>query len=208
MSAPKSVVVEAELGPFEGRDSNGVEHDGEHVWVATGELLHAIDPVKREVVRELPVEADAGTAFDGTHLYQLTGAEIRKIDPATGKVVRSVPAPNGGGAGLTWAEGALWVGQHRDRKILRVDPETGEVTKTLESDRFVTGVTWSGGELWHATWESEQSDIRRIDPDSGAVLERYDAPAGMTITGLAKDGELFYAGSGRTGKVRVLRPER
>ena len=203
----KTVVVEDELGPFEGRSSNGVEHDGQHVWVATGEVLHAIDPVKREAVRELDVEADAGTAFDGTHLYQLTGTEIRKIDPSTGETVRSIPAPNGGGAGLTWAEGALWVGQYRARKIVRVDPETGEVTKTLESDRFVTGVTWSSGELWHATWESEHSDIRRIDPADGKVLERYDAPDGVTITGLAKDGERFYAGSGSSGKVRVLRPE-
>lgn len=202
----KTVVVEDELGPFEGRSSHGVDYDGQHVWVATGEVLQAIDPTKGEVVRELEVESDAGTAFDGTHLYQLTGAEIRKIDPATGEILGTIPAPNGSGAGLTWAEGALWVGQYRERKIVRVDPETGEVTKTLESDRFVTGVTWSSGELWHATWESEKSDIRRIDPQDGTVLERYDAPEGVTITGLAKDGERFYAGSGPTGKVRVLRP--
>src|SRR2546421_12669363 len=32
----------------------------------------------------------------------------------------SIPAPGGGGdSGLTWAEGTLWVGQYRDRKIDR-----------------------------------------------------------------------------------------
>ena len=54
-----------------------------------------------------------------------------------------------GAAGLAWAEGSLWVGQYRARKIHQVDPETGKVLRTIDSNRFVTGVTWVDGELWH-----------------------------------------------------------
>ena len=50
-----------------------------------------------------------------------------------------------------WAEGTLWVGQYRDRKIYQIDPQTGAILRTIESNRFVTGVTWIDGKLWHGT---------------------------------------------------------
>jgi hypothetical protein len=52
------------------------------------------------------------------------------------------PAPGGGDSGLAWAEGTLWVGQYRNRKIHQIDPQTGAILRTIESNRFVTGVTW------------------------------------------------------------------
>src|SRR3954466_12500951 len=118
-----------EYGPFAGADKiNGVSHDGRRVWAATGAKLVAFDPASGEVARTLDCAADAGTAFDGTHLYQIAEARIDKIDPASGKVVASIPAPgHGKDSGLAWAEGSLWVGQYRDRKIHQVDPETGAI---------------------------------------------------------------------------------
>jgi hypothetical protein len=67
-------------------------------------------------------------------------------------------------------------------------------------------VTWADGELWHGAWEEEESEIRRIDPQSGAVLERLKMPGGVFVSGLESDGAgLFYAGGGGSGKVRVVR---
>jgi glutamine cyclotransferase len=98
------------------------------------------------------------------------------------------------------------VGQYRDRKIHRIDPETGAIQRTIESDRFVTGVTWVDGELWHGTWEGDESDVRRIDPATGAVLQRLEMPSGAGVSGLESDGaDLFYAGGGASGKVRAVR---
>jgi glutamine cyclotransferase len=184
----------------------GVSYDGTNVWVATGDALSAMDPASGETVRKLDVPAHAGTAFDGRHLFQISGDRIRKIDPETGSVVASVPAPEGGASGMAWAEGSLWVGQHRNRKIHQVDPETGAILRTIESNRFVTGVTWVDGELWHGTWEGEASELRRIDPQSGAVLERLDMPPGVVVSGLGSDGgDTFFCGGGNSGKVRVVR---
>ncbi len=182
-------------------------HDGRHVWAATGRKLVAFDPASGELARTLDRAGDAGTAFDGTHLYQIAEARIDKIDPASGDVVASIPAPgHGGDSGLAWAEGSLWVGQYRDRKIHQIDPETGAVLRTIESNRFVTGVTWVDGELWHGTWEGDESEIRRIDPASGAVLERLEMPRGTGVSGLESDGaDLFYCGGGPSGKVRAVR---
>jgi glutamine cyclotransferase len=193
---------------FAGTDRiHGVTYDGRSVWVATGAKLVAFDPASGETTRVLERACDAGTAFDGKYLYQIAEARIDKIDPVTGDVVASIPAPGkGSDSGMAWAEGSLWVGQYRDRKIHQVDPETGAVIRTIESNRFVTGVTWVDGELWHGTWEGDESDIRRINPESGAVLLRLEMPAGTAVSGLESDGaDLFYAGGGGSGKVRAVR---
>ena len=201
-----------EYGPFEGVDRvGGVTYDGSCVWAATGPALVAFDPASGEPQRRIPRAADAVTAFDGRYLYQIAESRIDKIDPASGAVVASIPAPGqGGDSGLAWAEGSLWVGQHRSRQIHQIDPDTGAIRRTIESDRFVTGVTWVDGDLWHGTWENDASEIRRIDPASGTVLERLQMPPGANVSGLESDGaDLFYAGGGGTGKVRaVRRPKR
>jgi len=201
-----------EYGPFPGVNQvGGVTYDGQHVWFAGGDTLNAFDPATGEMVRALDVAAHAGTAFDGQHLFQIAENRIQKIDPKTGRVLATIPAPGGGGdSGLAWAEGTLWVGQHRNRKIFQVDPETGAVLRTIESKRFVTGVTWLDGELWHGTWEGDESDLRRIDPGTGEVLERIDMPPGVGVSGLESNGsDQFFCGGGKSGKVRaVRRPKR
>jgi outer membrane protein assembly factor BamB len=197
-----------EYGPFAGADRiHGITHDGRRVWAATDGRLIAFDPDNGKVTQTLERGGDAGTAFDGTYLYQIAEGRIDKIDPASGEVVASIPAPgHRRDSGLAWAEGSLWVGQYEDRKILQIDPETGAVVRTIESNRFVTGVTWVEGELWHGTWEGEASDIRRINPETGAVLERLIMPGGIGVSGLESDGAgLFYCGGGASGKVRVVR---
>jgi len=199
-----------EWGPFPGAETvHGVTYDGHNVWFAAGSKLIALDPASGKTGRSINVTADAGTAFDGRYLYQLAEAEIRKIDPDTGKVVHTIPAPGAGGdSGLTWAEGTLWVGQYRARRIHQVDPQTGAILRTIESNRFVTGVTWVDGEFWHGTWEGDESSLRRVNPQTGQVLEQLDMPAGTGLSGLESDGgdQFFCGGSG--GKVRVVRRPR
>ncbi len=200
-----------EYGPFPGADRvHGVSYDGQHVWFASGDKLNAFDPSTGKALRSLDVAAHAGTAFDGQHLFQIAEDRIQKIDPKSGRVLAIIPAPGGGGdSGLAWAEGTLWVGQYRERKIHQVDPETGAILRTLNSNRFVTGVTWVDGELWHATWEGDESDLRHIDTRTGEVLEALDMPAGVNISGLESDGrDQFFCGGGKTGKVRAIRRPR
>ena len=200
-----------EYGPFSGVEAvHGVTWDGRHVWFASGDRLNALDPSSGKTSRAIDVAADAGTAFDGRHLFQIAENRIQKIDPASGRVLATIPAPGGGGdSGLAWAEGSLWVGQYRERKIHQVDPETGTILRTIDSNRFVTGVTWVDGELWHATWESDESELRRVDPRSGEVLERLEMPPGAGVSGLESDGgDRFFCGGGNSGKVRAVRRPR
>lgn len=197
-----------EYGPIEGVDHvHGLTWDGRQVWFASGEKLNALDPDNGKPVRSIDVAAHAGTAFDGKHLFQIAEDRIQKIDPQTGHVLSTIPAPGGGNdSGLTWAEGSLWVGQYRERKIHQIDPESGAILRTLESNRFVTGVTWVEGALWHGTWEGDESELRRIDSNTGEVLESLKMPAGIGVSGLESDGgERFFCGGGSSGRVRVVR---
>jgi glutamine cyclotransferase len=207
MKRSKADIVR-EYGPFPGVDQvGGVTFDGQQVWFAAGDKLNALDPASGKVARSIDVAAHAGTAFDGRHLFQIAEDRIHKIDPETGRVLATIPAPGGGGdSGLAWAEGTLWVGQYRERKIHQVDSETGAILRTIESKRFVTGVTWVDGDLWHGTWEGDESDLRRIDPRTGEVLERIEMPPGVHVSGLESDGaDQFFCGGGSSGKVRAVR---
>src|ERR1700691_1504563 len=200
-----------EYGPFPGAErGHGVTYDGRQVWCASGDKLNAFDPSSGKMLRSIDIPAHAGTAFDGRYLFQIAEDRIRKIEPETGRVLATIPSPGGGrDSGLAWAEGTLWVGQYRDRKIHQIDPETGAILCTIESSRFVTGVTWVDGELWHGTWEGDESDLRRIDPRTGEVLEQLDMPAGVGVSGLECDGrDQFFCGGGNSGKVRAVRRPR
>jgi glutamine cyclotransferase len=211
-STPTTAEIVREYGPFAGVDQvHGVTYDGRNVWFAAGDTLKAFDPASGKVLRSIDVAAHAGTAFDGRHLFQLAEDRIQKIDAKTGRVVGTIPAPGGGGdSGLTWAEGTLWVGHYRERKIYQIDPDSGAILRTIESNRFVTGVTWVDGELWHGTSEGDESELRRVDPRTGEVLERVAMPPGTSVSGLESDGrDQFFCGGGKSGKVRsVRRPRR
>jgi glutamine cyclotransferase len=207
---PEPATIVREYGPFPNvTHVHGVSFDGANIWIATGDTLNAIDPESGKAVRVLDVPAHAGTAFDGKHLFQISGDRIQKVDPKSGSVVASIPAPEGGASGMAWAEGTLWVGQHRNRKIHQVDPLTGAILRTIESNRFVTGVTWAGGELWHGVWEANKSELRRIDPQSGEVLRQIDMPPGIAVSGLEFNGsDTFFCGGGDSGMLRAVRRPR
>ncbi len=201
-----------EYGPFPGVEAvHGVTFDGHNVWFASGDRLNMLDPQSGKPMRTIEIPAHAGTAFDGRYLFQLFEKNIRKIDPESGRVLATIPAPgNGGDSGMAWAEGSLWVGQYREKKIHQIDPETGAIIRTIQSNRFVTGVTWVDGDLWHGTWEGDTSELCRIDPKTGEVLEELAMPPGIGVSGLESDGkDQLFCGGGKSGKLRaVKRPKR
>jgi outer membrane protein assembly factor BamB len=180
-----------------------VTFDGTLVWFARADELVAFDPATERVVRRLDVPgARAGTAFDGTHLYQLAGEHILVLEPSDGRVVRRLPAPHRGeNSGMAWSDGFLWVGQYRAAKIHKLDAQTGELLKTLSSDRFVTGVSCVDGALWHAVSGDGECELRRLAPD-GTVAEAWVA-AVPAISGMEGTPEGFWCG-GEQGKLRLL----
>jgi glutamine cyclotransferase len=206
MKRSKAQIVR-EYGPFPGVERvNGVTYDGEKVWFASGDKINALDPESGKIDRSINAASGAGTAFDGKHLWQIADDRILKIDPKDGRVMSTIPAPGAGSSGMAWAEGMLWVGEYRARKIHVVEPKTGKILRSVQSDRFVTGVTWMDGDLWHATWEADQSDIRRLDYKTGDVLEQLDMPEGVGVSGMESNGkDTFFCGGAGNPRLRAVR---
>jgi outer membrane protein assembly factor BamB len=195
-----------ELRPIDDGSVHGVTYDGERVWFARDGEVVAFDPRSEKVVRRLPVPfADAGTAFDGKLLYQLARDEILVIEPSDGRIVRRFPAPSRGrNSGMAWADGYLWIGQFRESRINKVDAKTGEVVKTLMSDRFVTGVTVVDGALWHgASNDDKPCELRRLAPD-GTVEETLAVPV-SSIAGVEGVGDEGFWCGGEKGRLRLVR---
>lgn len=199
--------IAREYVPFPDRGRmHGVTFDGTRVWFARDGELVAFDPATEQVVRRLVVPAaDAGTAFDGEHLYQLAAGEVLVLDPEDGRIVRRFPAPTDGlPTGMAWADGYLFIGQYREARIHKVDARTGEVVKTLTSDRFVTGVSCVDGALWHgAVGDGKPCELRRVAAD-GTVEETLRVPVEL-IAGVegTRDGEFWCAGE--QGTLRRVR---
>jgi glutamine cyclotransferase len=206
----RKATIVREYGPFPVERVHGVTHDGTHLWFAHGEKIAGVNPETGGIEKEVEVSAEAGTASDGEHLYQIGQDKIRKVDPNTGRVVATlaVPGMTKDNSGLAWDAGTLWVGQFKGRAIHQIDATTGKVLKTLRTDRFVTGVSFIDGDLWHGTWEEETSELRRVDTTTGRVLETLEMPPGG-VSGLEAKGDLFFCGGIKSPVVRaVKRPAR
>ena len=51
-----------------------------------------------------------------------------------------------------------------------------------------------------------KSELRRIDPQWGKVLQRIDMPAGIAVSGLEFNGsDTFFCGGGNSGRLRAVR---
>lgn len=195
-----------EYVPLDEQSIHGVTFDGKRVWFARDDELVAFDPATEKVVARHQVpRAGAGTAFDGKHLYQLAKEEILVVQPSDGKVVRRLPAPaRGNNSGMAYADGYLFIGQFREARIHKVDAKTGEVVKTLTSDRFVTGVSCVDGALWHgASDDGKPCELRRLAAD-GTVEETLEVPV-THIAGVEANGEGAFWCAGEKGKLRLVR---
>ena len=73
---------------------------------------------------------------------------------------------------MAWAEGSLWVGQHRKRKIHQVDPQTGAMTVLDKRN----GYLWQPGS--EAPTSTAKVTIRPAATPGGPI----DAAAAPTIT--------------------------
>jgi hypothetical protein len=199
-----------EYVPIQGSRVHGVTFDGKLVWYARDGELVAFDPERAKVVTQHAVPAaKAGTAFDGEHLYQLANDEIMVVRPADGRIVRKLPAPpKGHCSGMAWADGYLWIGQiDGGSRIHKVDAKTGEVVKTLRSDRFVTGVSFVEGALWHgASNDDKPCEIRRLASDG--TVEEVLVPPVRSISGMEGTGDGNFWCGGENGTLRLVRRKR
>lgn len=69
-----------------------------------------------------------------------------------------------------------------------------EVVKTYPHDAkaFTQGLVWRDGFLYESTGEYEESTLRKVNLDTGKVLQKYDLPDDVFAEGIAIIGDKIY----------------
>lgn len=129
-----------------------------------------------------------------------------------GEVLATIKAPGSQPLGLTFDGESLWCADRKDRKIYKLNPETGQVTFTIAFDGDLTGTAWDGEYIWQADQQSRT--ISRIHPETGQIDRTIKVDlANGDIAGICYEqdtanepGGLWYALS-RLGQARKVKPE-
>ena len=137
-------------------------------------------------------------------LDQVDPNKVFKVNPADGSIIDQVQTASMHGSGLTFGNGAWWIGSTKTLKTLKVDPKTGATLKSFDtpgsglygktkSPSGAHGLKWVDGRYWMAVPASGK--LYLMDPESGQIVRSIPAPTVRTH-GLAWDnGVLWCVGS-------------
>jgi DNA-binding beta-propeller fold protein YncE len=138
----RDVLWEAPIG----REPAGIVwHRGKLiVGIMGADHFAVMDPVTREIERQIPVGRGAHTIFiqpDGKALWATSRVQSRlaEIDPSTLEVRRVIELPGGPDCIAFDPDGKLWVTLRWAGRIARVDPRSGEV-ETIRVGRSPHGI--------------------------------------------------------------------
>ena len=123
------------------------------------------------------------------------------IDPATNST-REIPVPVAAGdwAGLTFADGDLWVGAWRAGTVYRVDSASGEVIAEIDVGEQAVSLTTAPSGVWVRTVGAVTWQAERIDTVTNEVVATADAGNAITYG----HGSLWYS---QRGGDRILRAD-
>ncbi len=143
-----------------------------------------------------------GITTDGTNFYTTiaTGVTpngtILKLD-LTGNEVSRIHIPLAAGIlnGIAWDGNYLWAFQNSPARFLRIDYDTGIVSRNISASMAPHGMTWYDDMLWVENYGIDQTAV--INPLTGATIYAFGAPYHFD-TGLANNGthiiQSSYAG--------------
>jgi streptogramin lyase len=197
--------------------------DGDSIAVGNGKVW-VVTPAQGKVV---PIDAASGKAGapiappDGTAGELAFGeggvwvvgdhGTVARIDPASGapgdpvKVGRRIPPDSPFRGQIAVGEGAVWVAGLDDETVVRVDPRSGKVVKTI---RFKDGIEGDLAVGEGAVWAvNESGQLLRIDPRTNAVAPT-PLPGGTAGTNdmTVGEGAIWIAGDGDRDTVTRVEP--
>jgi DNA-binding beta-propeller fold protein YncE len=96
------------------------------------------------------------------------GDSVTRIDPATnrlaGRPVRTGASPQS----LATGGGSLWVANHDERTVTRIDQASGKVRADIPVPSEPHRVTYGAGAAWVGNWHD--NSVSRIDPATNRVV--------------------------------------
>ncbi|MAG55042.1 MAG: hypothetical protein CMJ83_02000 [Planctomycetes bacterium] len=121
-----------------------------------------------------------------------------------GNILIDIKGPGPSPQGLTWDGESLWCADKDERKIFKIDPESGRVLFSIAFDGELAGTAWDGAHVWQADRTSRT--ISRIDPETGNIdlSIPVDLPNGDVSGLFHEDGGIWY-GLSRLGQARKVK---
>lgn len=126
----------------------------------------------------------------------------------------SFPAPSSQTNGLTWDGQALWHTNDNNPIVYRIDPNSGKVVGTVESQIYDQGdMEFAGNALWIVSEDDHY--VKKIDPKSGATLDSIkvlglpDNPPGRNrfplyqLEGATFDGRNLWVDGNHSTIIRI-----
>jgi YVTN family beta-propeller protein len=169
------------------------------VWVADdgrGEVVR-IDPATNTPVATVEVgDGPADLVFDGFTVWVINHRDrgLVRIDAGTNAARRVATIPGDAPERMVFVSGHLWI-TGRGTDLLEVDPENGNVLRTIEIGAGGIDLVAAGDTLWVPSRNSAvdaggfptMEALRRVDARSGTVTASVAATGPLDVHGLVAD---------------------
>jgi hypothetical protein len=189
---------------------------GGSVWVAAdqGASVARVSPQTNRVVARIPAgDGPASMAFDGATAWVVNHRDttINRIDLTSNE---STLLTTLGGVNdraperMTFAQGSLWI-TGRGTDLLKVDPATGEIERTIEIGASGIDLVAAGDDVWVPT-RSDAVDptgfptmnaLKRVRSSSGEVSTVATPTSRLDVHGLAAAGGAVWIADNREGRL-------
>lgn len=109
--------------------------------------------------------------WDGTRLWVEHANKLSHIDTAENRVVRSIDIP-GPGMALLFANQSLWMGDYENRRLLRLDPETGQELARLPMPGSPADIASLDGDVWIT--HDNHGQVVRVSMSTNSIVGAVD----------------------------------
>jgi streptogramin lyase/predicted Ser/Thr protein kinase len=154
----------------------GIAFSGRRAWVSLfGEQrLEAIDVRTHKSVQSVKLPWAPGSVATGggsVWVTQDNGPEVIRIDADTGKVARRFSVAGGGGGGIAYGDGSLWLAGGTG--VLRINPGNEHVLRRISTSGQPSTsrlFVFAAGSLWVA--RADNGLVLKIDPLANRITAR------------------------------------
>lgn len=177
------IPINGVVGPFSG---SGMAVGEGGVWVPDPErsMVYKIDPLKDQVVKEMPADlvgargnplASYAIAVGENAVWAISSNnELRRYSVEDGAQEAAISLPSRS-SGVIVAFGSVWVTGTANDELYRVDPTTNQIAATIELRSDPRAVAEGEGSVW--VFNEGDGTVQRIDGKSGKVVATIETGA-------------------------------
>ncbi|MEO8476527.1 MAG: ABC transporter substrate-binding protein [Actinomycetota bacterium] len=178
-----------------GSQPSGIAFGDGALWVAdsVGAELLRVDPATDKSRSRRLAGQPAGVAFTPQGVWvSVAPAGIARVDPADLSVTLAYQAVGNGPTAVLSAFDSIWVANHLDGTVSRLQPSSGQVEATIPTSEGPNALGFAAGSLWVANEFGDS--LTAIDPARNSV-ERTVAVGGAASS-LAAEGDGLWLATG------------